>query len=203
MRSMVEGERGTGSDRGDYSLDTSQNIHRAHPHDPVPVIVQKLVASSIAFLARFPTVRLAIDLNDELGAEATEIGDIWADGMLPAELEPGAISSQFLPKEDLWQRHGPSQLSCGGNLGPLHLPRSPSTAFGGPPPRSGEDFTAALDSPPCRPESGGSHRRFPRPAPASQLPCPRRPRGSCRGCARTGPRRRSTGGWWCCGGRRS
>ena len=140
MGGVVGGKRGTGNDRGNDRLDTPQNIHRSHPHYPVPIHVQEFVTSLFAFWSTRSAMYLAIHFDDQPRAKATEIGDIGADRMLPAELEPGAISPQFLPEEYLWQRHSPSQPSSGGYLGPVHLPRSPSTAFGGPPPRSGEDL---------------------------------------------------------------
>ena len=134
MRSMVEGECGKGDDRSNDRVQIPQDLCRIHPGHPVPVLFQKPVPQRIPLRPVATFMRLAIHFNDERGSSTIEIPHMGPHRMLPAKLDSCLRATKRLPKQALRKRHLPPQPASGGNLGPQHLPHSPSTAFGGPPP---------------------------------------------------------------------
>jgi len=140
MRSMVVGECREGDDRGNDRVQIPEDLCRIHPGHPVPVLFQKPVPQHVTLRPVTTFMRLAVHFHDKRGRSTIEINHIGAHRMLPAKLDPRLLSSKRPPEQPLGQRHLPPQFAGGGNFGPQHLPHSPSTAFGGPPPRSGEEF---------------------------------------------------------------
>jgi hypothetical protein len=70
----------------DDAFEVSDYIFVHEPHDLVTLQRQPRVAAFVAFVV--DVVRSAVHFHNEFAFEAGEVGDVWADRVLAAELEP-------------------------------------------------------------------------------------------------------------------
>lgn len=134
---MVEGARGEHHNPVSRLIGIGQNFTSGHAQNFKSILPQKCIAHSIRFLPVI--VNRAINLDDQIRLTTKEIHDIRPDRVLATKLRADLPSTKALPEQNLGQAHLAAQFPRDDNLGAEHLPRSPSTAFGGPPPRAGED----------------------------------------------------------------
>jgi hypothetical protein len=91
------------------------------PHGRIP--------GNITFWTIASIMRLAINLNYELGSAAIEISDIWTNRMLPPELHTLLASPQLLPQQNLGQAHFAAKFAGVVYDRALQRLRAPSTTL--------------------------------------------------------------------------
>ncbi len=83
--------------------------------DAIATSVQKRRASSIVYDVTVLAVLFAVELNDQLGPMAGEVGDVGTDGHLAAEMQPSLFeSAQHQPQSALGVGLVFAQMSCEG-----------------------------------------------------------------------------------------
>lgn len=75
----------------------------------------------------FALVRVSIDLDDQSGSNACEVGDIRTDWVLPTELDAKAFGPEPLPHSLLDTRHPHPQVSSSLELIDSHWRNDPPT----------------------------------------------------------------------------
>jgi hypothetical protein len=86
-------------DRIQDSLGVAADFVIAGPRHPVAAILQEPLASAIATKLIVGRMRRAVDLDDKSFLAANEVGEIWANRLLPNELEPAELAaSKSSPK---------------------------------------------------------------------------------------------------------
>ena len=152
MRSMVEGHAVSGvtlpralpthlDNSSHRQRQITQHHLRWNPQCGDTLRPQEMPPRCIGLLRARIVVRPAIDLDRQPRRRAVKVQDIGSSGMLAADFQTTGPLTQFTPEDAFGQRHLTAQLASAFH----YFARSgdyclcPSTTFGGPPPRFGEE----------------------------------------------------------------
>jgi hypothetical protein len=92
-------------------LSLAQNLMIPKSQDRESVPLQPAIASSVMGVGKMLS---AVDLDDQPGFEADEVGDKATDRRLAAELETQLPMPQMTPQAALGLGHVPAQFPCAG-----------------------------------------------------------------------------------------